>query len=129
MPAPVIKVEGAAELRRALRYIGDQGLKDALKDAHKSAAEAVVKRALPNVPVRTGRLRRSVRARGSQQDGRALAGTAAVPYAAAIHWGRKRGGVIKGRPFLWNAARESTSTSEKQFIEKLDVLLDAIRQR
>lgn len=140
MAKPVVGVEvDSAELRRALRYIGDAGLKKELRDANKSAAQVVVDRALPNVPVRTGKLRRSVRALGSQRDGRAVAGRAAVPYAAAIHWGRKVGNVgwppnnrkglnpIKGRPFLWDAAREHQAEVVQQYEESFDRLLDHIR--
>lgn len=115
-----VVVEGLDELRRLLRQVADKELTDALKAAHKEAAKVVVAKALPNVPVRTGRLKASVRALGSQRSGRAVAGNKAVPYAAAIHWGRSSGnvsfkhgryskgqGAITGRPFLWNAAQES----------------------
>lgn len=81
---PAVTVHGLKELRRALKAAEDAAGVALLKAAHKASAEAVVARALPNVPVRTGALRASVRALGSQTKGTAKAGGARVPYAAPI---------------------------------------------
>lgn len=116
MPDTTIRVEGADEIRAALRQLEDTGLTSQLRATNRNAAEKVVKRALPKVPTRTGRLKRSVKALATQRGGRVKAGSAAVPYAAAIHWGRTFGNVwhhkrarnpIRGRPFLYDAAKEA----------------------
>ncbi len=140
MPDIGIKVTGADELRKALRRAGDAGLKRELAGANKAAAQLVVDRALPNVPIRTGKLKRSTRALGSQRSGRAVAGTARVPYAAAIHWGRGRGNVgsppgnhpgrnvIRGRPFLWDAAQKSIVRVARTYEAAIEDLINrAIR--
>lgn len=136
MPAAGIKVEGAKELRAAIKRAGDSGLKQHLASANKSAAEVVVHEALPNVPVRTGRLRASVRALGSQTKANVKAGSAGVDYAAAIHWGRKVGNVwhglkrpnpIKARPFLHDAARSATSRVVATYEAAIDRLLKEIK--
>lgn len=124
---PAIEVD-SADLRRALRQIGDKGLTKELAQANKTAAQVVVDVALPRVPVRSGRLRAAVRALGSQKEGRAVAGSARVPYAAAIHWGRKRGGVIQGRPFLSDAAEAASEKAADVYLEAVDGLLDKIRR-
>lgn len=136
-----VRVEGADELRRAIRAISDKQLAGQLKDTNKSAAQIVVDRALPNVPVASGRLRSSVWALGSQRAGQAKAGRANVPYAAAIHWGRRAGNVgrppgnhtggnpIQGRPFLWDAAQASNRQVVEQYERDVARLLDAIRSR
>lgn len=123
--ATTVRVEGLDELRRVLRRVADKELTAALKEVHHAAARVVVDKALPNVPVRTGRLKRSVRALGSQRSGRAVAGSARVPYAGAIHFGRKKGNVgsppgnhsgpnkVDGRPFLWDAIQSSTPEIER----------------
>lgn len=138
---PTVQVEGVDELRAAIRAIKDKELAGQLKDSNKSAAQIVVDRALPNVPVRSGRLRSSVRALGSQRSGQAKAGKANVPYAAAIHWGRRAGNVgrppgnrtgaspIGGRPFLWDAAQAVESQVAEQYERDIDRLMDAIRSR
>lgn len=117
----------AKALRAALREIGDAGLKKELSAANKSAAEVVADRALPSVPVRTGRLRQSVKALATQTSGSVKAGSAAVPYAAAIHFGRKTGGFIKARPFLWNAAEDAREQATGEYAQAIDRLLDKIR--
>lgn len=121
-----LKVEGLDELRRVLRRIADDEVKAKLKAANKSLAQLVVDRAEPNVPVRFGRLRRSVRALASQADARAVAGGANVPYAAAIHWGRTRGGEIKARPFLTTAAAAVDDSAAAVYREEIDDLLKEV---
>lgn len=137
---PTVKVEGADELRRVLRELQDAGLKKELAAANRSAAQVVAERAMPNVPVGpTGRLRQSVKALGSQREGKVKAGTAKVDYAAAIHWGRKVGNVgyppnnriganpITGRPFLFDAAQAAADDVTDVYEAAVDRLLDQIR--
>lgn len=120
MPITAVSVKGLKELQASIRRSGDVGLKQALSQANKAGASVVATAAAPLAPVgRTGKLKRSVRAVGSQRYGQVRAGGARVPYAAAIHWGRTRGNVgrppgnrmgtnpIRGRPFLLDAARRS----------------------
>lgn len=117
----------AADLRRRLRELRDVSLQAKLKATHLSAAQIVVEEALPHVPVRTGALRASVRAMGRARDAVVRAGRASVPYAAAIHWGRKSGGIIKGRPFLWDASERARQRVIKQYSEDIDTLLKQLR--
>lgn len=124
MPVGGIAIKGLNELVAAIRTSGDDGLKKALAAANLDAARVVVDVATPNTPRRFGDLQHSLRALGSQRQGRAKA---TVPYAAAIHWGRHVGNVgrppgnhkgpnpIKGRPFLWNAARQSRTRVAAQY--------------
>lgn len=125
-----LEVKGLSELRFAIKKSQIAGGGAALRGANKAAADIVVRRALPNVPVgRTGKLRGSVRALGSQTKGNVRAGSAAVPYAAVIHWGRKEGNVrykhgrnvrrsnstrgsVSGRPFLWDALQAALDSGE-----------------
>lgn len=137
-PRVAVKVEGAKELRKAFKQAGDKDLLNALKAANKSAAQLVVEKALPAVPVRSGRLKASVRATATQRQGVARAGRSSVPYGAAIHWGRKRGNVgsppgnriaanpIRGRPFLWNAAQRGRQLVVEQYGTQIQHVLDGI---
>lgn len=123
-----IRVENAKALRSTLKDLGGKDLLGELKGAHKRVSDMLVAKALPNVPVRTGRLRRSVKALASQREARARAGSASVPYAAAIHWGRKTRGVIPARPFLWDAAQaiqdEAVDVYEKDVAALIDNALN-----
>lgn len=100
-----IRLEGARELRASLKDAGDD-LAD-FKAAHAEAAEVVQTVAVGLVPVRTGALRASIRSTGSATAGVVRAGSARVPYAAAIHYGWPRRG-IKPHPFITEAAKRET---------------------
>lgn len=95
-----IRVEGADELRRALRGVADGT--DDLKAVHLEAGELVVGRATQIVPRRSGTLGASIRAGAQARQGVVRAGKAAVPYAGVIHFGwAKRN--IRPQPFLYDA--------------------------
>lgn len=126
---PAFQVRGLDDLRRDLRRLGDKGLTDALKRANKTLADAVIRLALPKVPTRSGRLKQSVRGLGNQTGAVGKAGGAAVPYAAAIHWGRKQGGFIKATPFLHDAASVLESEAPDIYAKEIEKELDAVRHR
>lgn len=90
-PAGIVQVAGARELRRSLKAAGDD-LSD-LKAAHKQAAEIGVRAVKIIVPIGTGpnggRLAASVRGAGTTTAAIIRAGKKNVPYAGAVHWGRK----------------------------------------
>ena len=94
------EVEGLLALQRKLARLEEDGTD--LKDAGLKAAQTIVGQVATYVPQRTGNLLRSHRARASKSAAYVLAGSKAVPYANAIHWGSR---FIKGNPWLSNAAR------------------------
>lgn len=100
-----IRVDGLNELRRDLRKAKDSELNAEMRKIHKELADEVVAKALPNVPVRTGRLRQSVRSAGTVRDAIGRAGNRTAPYAAVIHWGSPRRNIPR-RPFLRDAAEQ-----------------------
>lgn len=143
MATPVaISVKGADELRRGLRQ-ADRELPGQLRETHLTCAKLVVARALPNVPIgKTRRLLASVRALASQRMAQVKAGSARVEYAAAIHWGRKRGNVgrppgnykaanvVSRRAFLWDATRALEDEILDRYRRDIRHLLDkAVRTR
>lgn len=110
MAQPAVRVEGGRELRRKFREVGDD-MTD-LKDLHKQLADDVAGTAKTKTPVRSGRLRNSVRGSGTKTAARVRAGNnrktgpTSVPYAGRIHFGdpgsstRNR---IRPQPFLYEA--------------------------
>lgn len=97
---PSVEVEGAKELRRALKHMqGD--LKD-LTRVHKTAGQAVLDEAREIVPRVSGVLGRSIRVRASTSKASILAGKSSVPYAGPIHFGWRRRN-IEPQPFLYDA--------------------------
>jgi hypothetical protein len=106
MAQPAIRIEGGRELRRAFREAGDD-MSD-LKDLHKRLADDVAGTAKTKVPVRSGRLQRSIRGSGTKTAARIRAGNnrksgpTSVPYAGPIHFGWGARG-IRPQPFLYEA--------------------------
>lgn len=96
-----IDVDGARELRRDLRRMGDD-LAD-LKDAHAAAAALVAAEAGRRAPKRTGRLAASVRGNRAISRATVSAGRASIPYAGPIHWGWAAHN-IDPNPFVSDAA-------------------------
>ena len=114
-PAPTVQVIGARELRASLKRAGDD-LTD-LKQAHRQAAEIAARASADLAPVgATGRLKKSIRASGTQTAGVIRAGRKNVPYAGAVHWGRvwwpnkekaRFRAQFWGKPFLSQGAQNS----------------------
>lgn len=80
-----VQVEGARELRSALRKLGDD--LDDFGDIHAKAAQVVIANARPRIHSRTGRLSSSGRPSSAKTSAVVRYGGARVPYANAIHWG------------------------------------------
>ena len=98
------------ELRKNLSMLDDDF--EDLKELHLALAEMVADRAASLAPVRTGRLRQTIRASGTKTGGRVRAGFKRVPYAGPVHFGWAtrpdaakgwRGGPIHPNPFLYDA--------------------------
>ena len=106
MPEPAIRVGGMRKVRAQMREAGDD-LSD-LRDLHKRLADDVAGTAKTKVPVRSGRLQRSIRGAGTKTAARVRAGNnrksgpSSVPYAPQIHFGWGARG-IRPQPFLYEA--------------------------
>jgi len=106
MTQPAVQVEGSRELRRKLREAGDDMTE--LKSLHKRLADDVAGTAQTKVPVRSGRLKRSIRGSGTKTTASVKAGNnrktgpSAVPYSKPIHFGWSSRG-IRPQPFLYDA--------------------------
>lgn len=101
-----IKVLNLKQITKALQAVGVPN--DAIKAAGKESADSVMGEARKLVPVRSGKLRDSIRlasnARGrvTIQAGNNRSSRSGVPYANPIHWGWfKRN--IKPQPFFVKA--------------------------
>ena len=101
-----IQVEGAAELRRAMKHM-ERDLKDLTK-IHKAAAAPVMERSKDLVPRVSGALGRTIRLSATRTRASILAGRSGVPYAGPIHYGWRRRN-IEPHPFLTDAIAEKRS--------------------
>lgn len=118
--APLIQVEGAREVRTAMRRMDDR--LDGMKDVHQDAAEPVASEARELVPVRSGALRASIRTDRRANGANVLAGKRPVPYAGPIHFGW-RGRNIEPQPFLYDAADRRAGEVRERYQRGVDDLI------
>lgn len=121
----VLKIDGARELRAALKKAGASVTE--LKAAHAKVAQIVADQAADRAPARSGRLRASIRGSGTNTAAIVRAGRAAVPYAAPIHWGWPRRH-IRPNPFIYTAAEHTQPAWEIQYLAAIEYLIHQIER-
>jgi len=121
--APVVRVDGARELRRTLKAAGDD-LED-LKHVHATVAKYVALRAAATAPRKSGRLAGSVRGSQAKTSATVRGGGARVPYANPIHWGWPHRH-IAANPFLVNAAHQTEPTWTKYYLREVERILSHV---
>jgi HK97 gp10 family phage protein len=116
-----IKVKGLRSSIKALREIGVEA-KD-IKSAGNEAGEIVAREARNLVPVRTGKLRGSIRVTKLISKVEIKAGTGGtIPYANPIHWGWfKRN--IKPQPFFTKAIGITRDEVYQNYYRSIDKLI------
>lgn len=117
VPDVTVRVEGARELRAALRRA--RGDLSEMKAANAAALAVVVPAAAVRAPRRSGRLAGSIRGNRAAGRARISAGGAAVPYAEPIHWGWEARN-IKAQPFVLEAAVETEPVWTRAYKEEVD---------
>lgn len=122
----VVKIEGLGRLRAALRRAGLE-LAD-LKEANAAAAALVATAASARAPRRTGRLAASIRGNRAVSRATILAGGAAVPYAAPIHWGWPARH-IEANPFISEAAQATESAWVPAYEAEILRVVDSVGGR
>lgn len=111
------EVEGLHKLRRALIKL-DDAARDDFKAAGYSAAEIVVDEAKRLVPVRSGRLGKTIRAHKVVSGAKVSAGRVRVPYAGAIHFGWATRN-IRPNPFLYDAADRRVNDVMQEYLDQM----------
>lgn len=131
----MVEVQGARELRKSLKAAG-QSLDD-LKAANRQAAEIAAKASAALAPRVTGRLSASVRAAGTNTAGIIRAGKKNVPYANAVHWGRRNWpnsksprrtrSVVRAQPFMSQGAKNSEGRWLPIYQQALDHSIELVK--
>ena len=142
---PVLQIEGARELRRQMRN-AELDLAD-LKDLHRRIGEIIWRAAKPKTPTgsrphppaRRRKLAQTLRYYPTRTSVRVIAGSKLVPYAKAIHWGRKVFPSIRssyphkppaafaGRPWISEAAQATEPQWIALYEREIDKILDQIK--
>ena len=120
---PVVRVEGARELRRTLRRAGDD-LAD-LKDVHGRVAEKVAVAARPRAPWMTGRLSGSIRTGATKTSAIVRAGGSSIPYAGVQEFGWPRRG-ISPQPFVVPAAHDTEAAWTAEYVDGIQAIVDKV---
>lgn len=115
-----VTVYGGRELRKALKETA--GDTDDLKELNKKIAEIVVDEAVKHVPVRSGKLKASLKAFGAASKARVTAGRKSLPYATVIHWGWPQRN-IEGSFFLTNAMEKKQPQILEAYQDGLEQIL------
>jgi hypothetical protein len=121
--APLLRVEGARQLRASLRSAGLS--LDDLRKAHLAVAQLVDRAAKPNAPVDKGRLAASERPAGTQSAAIVRAGSARVPYAGPIHWGWPNRHIV-ANPWLYDAAANTETAWLALYLRAIEAVLHTI---
>jgi HK97 gp10 family phage protein len=123
-----IKVKGLNEAIRALRAIGVPSA--VIGKASQEAGDIVAGKAKTLVPVKSGDLRETIKAKKQARKVIVSAGNnTKVPYANPIHWGWNYDRVnlqqknIRPRPFFTNALRTTRTQVYEAFFGSMDKLL------
>jgi len=124
MPAPIMRVDGARQLRATMKAAGAD-LSD-LTAVNKRTAAIVTAAAGGRVPHRSGQLAATLRPAGTKTAAIVRAGKAAVPYAAVIEFGWP-GHNIAPQPYVVEAAHATEPEWTTYYEEQVERILASIR--
>lgn len=121
-----IKVKGLKQLNSALRQIGIPAKE--MNAAAKRSGDVVLRQAQTLVPVRTGKLRASIKLSSTTKGIIIKAGNEGkVPYANPIHWGWFRRN-IKPQPFFIKALGYTRQEVYDNYYREVSQLIQSKRQ-
>lgn len=120
--AEAVRIDGLRETLRVLDAIGGQEMRLELKKAGLDAGGLVLVDAKSEAPVRTGRLRETIRLQVLKSGVAIRSGRASVPYSNPIHWGWVRRG-IRPNPFLSRALGYNKDEIQARYMASLKRLV------
>jgi len=120
-----IQIEGLNQLVRQLKSLEPDLLVE-YKALNRSLAETVLAEARATVPVRSGRLRDSLRIGVTQRAGIVRVGSSGVNYAKPIHFGWRRRN-IEPQPFLYDALDRRRGEVLAAYVTGATAIVDRIR--
>lgn len=123
----ILKVEGAARLRRTFRKAGVDMRE--LKEANRRAARIVLTAATATAPVgpeEGGHIKTTGRVGATNSVGSVRFGGKAKPYGPPVHYGWHKGGIHYGNPWVTDAAQATESTWIQVYYRDLERVLSKI---
>ena len=117
MAASTVEIEGLNKLLRALEKLDDEA-NQSFKDVGGRVGQLVAQQAREEVPVRSGRLRGSIRHVNTARGAKVRSGSKKIPYAGPIHFGwRKRN--IEPNQFLYRAVDKKVDVALDMYLEEV----------
>jgi HK97 gp10 family phage protein len=116
-----VKIDGLSKLVSTMRKAGVD-MED-MKAANQTVALIVAKQGQINVPVKTGRLRSSIRGSRAKSKATVRAGNGGVKYAGYVHWGTHK---MPPTLFLTNAAEQTQPEWVDDYYRELERLVGRI---
>ena len=101
-----IQITGAREFRRNLNKMAKGLGGSEMKKVHLDVAKLVERKTAQITPVRSGRLRGSVRGKSTTREATISAGKSGIPYAGVIHFGWPRHNIRPNR-FLYRGIAQT----------------------
>lgn len=123
----ILKVEGAARLRRTMRKAGVDMRE--LKEANRRAAQIVLTAATATAPVGPdagGHIKGTGRVGATNSVGTVRFGSKARPYGPPVHYGWHKGGIHYGNPWVTDAAQATESTWIQIYYRDLERVISKI---
>jgi hypothetical protein len=121
--APIVRVEGARQLRATMAKAGVD-LQD-LVAANAQVSGYVAGRAATLAPHKSGRLAGSVRGNKAKSQAVVRVGGASVPYAGPIHYGWPARN-IAAQPFAVNAAHDTEPIWLRMYLDAIQKVIDKV---
>lgn len=119
-----VEIDGARRLRTTLKKAG-YDISD-FKKVNREAAATVAAFSKSTAPVRTGKLKNTIRAAGTARAGIVRAGFKRVPYAGPIHWGWPARN-IKAQPWLVDTAKATEPVWVPQYEIHMQLVVAQIK--
>lgn len=116
--SPTFQIEGLNKLLRALEQL-DQEAKDSFKEVGFKVAEIVAQQGRQEVPVRSGRLKDSIRPAKSARGAKVRAGSKRIPYAGVIHFGWQDRNIWPPNQFLYRAIDKKVDKAADMYLEQV----------
>jgi hypothetical protein len=121
-----VRVDGLSDFRKAMKVLGGSALGKVLRKALNESATFVIDKARPLIPAVSGRARKSLKARSSQDAVRVVVGGKAAPYYPWLDYGGSVGvNDSAHRPFI-SEGRYLYPTLGKHRDEFERILTDAL---
>lgn len=118
MASPSFEIEGLNKLLRALEKL-DEEASQSFKDVGAEVGRIVAQQAREEVPVKSGRLKATIRHVNTGRGAKVRSGSKRVPYAPIIHFGWQDRNIWPPNQFLYRAVDKKVNVAVDMYLEQV----------